>query len=342
MEKACAGRYVDMLPEILFYLKGPTPPLYEIDLELKEESRQIRIIPVLGDIQNKEELDKIFETYKPEIVFHAAAYRHVPMMEAHPWKAVQNNIVGTRNLVQIAGKHYCDKFVFVSTGKAVNPTNVMGASKRICEMIVQNNAGSSNKIKTNFITVRFGNVIGSAGSVMLLFKKQIKNGGPVTVTHPDIIRYFMLIPEACQLILQAGAMGNANKIFILKMGKPVNISELAKDLIRFLGFEPDVDINIEYTGLRPGEKLFEELRIENENVVLNEHEKIMILNSREINKNILIDEVDTLIDLAEHRNENEIKAQIKRILPEYMPSNKWLAILLTPSQMAAGNLFVFI
>lgn len=309
-------------PEKIVLLERAETPLYEIDLELKEEFRQIRVIPILGDIQKKEELEKVFETYRPEIVFHAAAYKHVPMLEEHPWKAIENNIVGTQNLVETAGKYNCDKFVFVSTDKAVNPTNVMGASKRIGEIIVQNNESFFQKTKTSFITVRFGNVIGSAGSVIPLFKKQIKKGGPVTVTHPDMIRYFMLIPEACQLILQAGAMGNANEIFILKMGKPINIDEMARDLIRFFGFEPDVDIKIEYTGLRPGEKLFEELKSENENVVLTDHEKIMILNSQEINKEILKKEVDNLIAIAKHRNKEEIKIQIKKILPEYLFSNK--------------------
>lgn len=309
-------------PENILLFERAETPLFEIDLELKKEFKKIKIIPILGDIQDKEELDKNFKKYRPGIVFHAAAYKHVPMLEMHPWKAVQNNIVGTQNLVEMAGKHNCDKFVFVSTDKAVNPTNVMGASKRISEIIVQTNKDFFKTLKTNFITVRFGNVIGSAGSVIPLFKKQIKNGGPVTVTHPDMIRYFMLIPEACQLILQAGAMGRANEIFILEMGKPVNIDEMARDLIRFMGFKPDQDIKIEYTGLRPGEKLFEELKSECESVVSTDHKKIMVLNSRETNIEILKDEVEKLIHIAKNRNKDEIQAQIKKIIPEYTPFNQ--------------------
>ncbi|MBW2655861.1 MAG: polysaccharide biosynthesis protein, partial [Deltaproteobacteria bacterium] len=264
-------------PKKIVLFERAESPLYEIDLELKKNFPAIEVIPILGDIQHKEDLSKVFGLIKPEIVFHAAAYKHVPMLENHPWKAVENNIAGTENLVETADKFCCKKFIFISTDKAVNPTNFMGASKRIAEMIVQNR-NLIDKSKTQFVTVRFGNVIGSVGSVIPLFKKQIKEGGPVTVTHPDIIRYFMLILVACQLILQAGGMGKGGEIFILEMGDPIKIDNMARDLIKFSGFEPDVDIKIDYTGLRPGEKLYEELMTNQEDVVPTNHNKIMVLN----------------------------------------------------------------
>jgi FlaA1/EpsC-like NDP-sugar epimerase len=238
------------------------------------------------------------------------------MLENHPWKAVENNIAGTENLVEVTHEFNCEKFVFVSTDKAVNPTNVMGTSKRIAELLVQgmNNAQGS---KTSFITVRFGNVIGSVGSVIPLFKKQIKDGGPLTVTHPEIIRYFMLIPEACQLVLQAGAMGRGGEIFILEMGEPVKINSMARDLIKFSGFEPDVDIKIEYTGLRPGEKLYEELMTDQENVIPTDHRKIMVLNSCKINMGMLNGKLERLKQESKNRDHDTIRALLKEIIPEY-------------------------
>jgi FlaA1/EpsC-like NDP-sugar epimerase len=256
-----------------------------------------------------------------DIVFHAAAYKHVPMMEQHPWKAVENNIQGTNNLVDIADRFKCERFVFVSTDKAVNPTNIMGASKRVSDIIVQSKNIIENS-KTNFITVRFGNVIGSVGSVIPLFKKQIKEGGPVTVTHPDVIRFFMLIPEACQLILQAGAMGKGGEIFVLEMGDPVNIDAMARDLIRFSGFEPDIDIKVEYTGLRPGEKLYEELMIDDENIVPTDHSKIMILNGKKFNMDIINRDIQNLQNIAKNRDKYKIIEQLKKIVPEYQPAWK--------------------
>ncbi len=303
-------------PEKIILFERAESPLYEIDLELKKSFQDVEIIPVLGDIQNRMELNKIFEEFQPDIVFHAAAYKHVPMLEKHPWKAVDNNIEGTRNLVEVTHKFKCEKFVFVSTDKAVNPTNVMGTSKRIAEILVQN-MNNIQGSKTSFITVRFGNVIGSVGSVIPLFKRQIKEGGPVTVTHPEMIRYFMLIPEACQLILQAGSMGKGGEIFILEMGKPVKIDTMARDLIRFSGLEPGVDIKIEYTGLRPGEKLYEELMTAQENVVPTDHQKIMVLNSRKINMNGLSQKLEILKDESKNRSHDTIRALLKEIIPEY-------------------------
>ncbi|MDY0361703.1 MAG: nucleoside-diphosphate sugar epimerase/dehydratase [Desulforegulaceae bacterium] len=304
-------------PKELILFDRAESPLYEIELELKKLFPFIRIVSVLGDIQEKDDLNKVFSIRKPEIVFHAAAYKHVPMLENYPWKAVKNNIEGTTNLVDTAVEFGCEKFVFVSTDKAVNPTNIMGASKRVCEIIIQNkNRKTQSKIK--FITVRFGNVIGSAGSVIPLFKKQISYGGPVTVTHPEIIRYFMLIPEACQLILQAGAMGNGGEIFVLDMGEPVKIDEMARDLIRFSGFEPDVDIKIEYVGLRPGEKLYEELLTDGEDVMPTEHNKIMVLKSRECDFADISSKIDQLKKYADIKKDQEIRNTFKKIVPEYM------------------------
>ncbi|MCB9481824.1 MAG: polysaccharide biosynthesis protein [Desulfobacteraceae bacterium] len=304
-------------PKELILFERAENPLYEIDLELKKAFPGKTIVPVLGDIQEKDDLYKVFSSRRPEIVFHAAAYKQVPMLEVYPWKAVKNNIFGTMNIVDIACEFNCEKFVFVSTDKAVNPANVMGASKRVCEIIVQNK-NRKTKSKTVFLTVRFGNVIGSAGSVIPLFKKQIRNGGPVTVTHPEIIRYFMLIPEACQLILQAGAMGNGGEIFVLDMGEPVKIDEMARDLIRFSGFEPDVDIKIEYVGLRPGEKLYEELLTEGEDVMPTDHRKIMVLKSREFEFSGITDNLEELRKYAEMKKDEDIKKMLKVIVPEYV------------------------
>ena len=303
------------LPARIILFDWAESPLYEIELELKKYYENVAVVPQLGDIQSMSELERIFHAYRPEIVFHAAAYKHVPMLESHPWQAVENNITGTENLVDVADRYGCEKFVFVSTDKAVNPTSVMGASKRIAEMIVQDKSQSANS--GSFITVRFGNVIGSVGSVVPLFKEQIKIGGPVTVTHPDIVRYFMLIPEACQLILQAGAMGAGGEIFILEMGEPVKIAELARELIRFSGFVPDEDIKITYTGLRPGEKLYEELISEREDIIETGHEKIMVLRGAEVNSALLNGRLLQLKKAAARRNDGAIRGCLREMLPEY-------------------------
>ncbi|WP_457551281.1 polysaccharide biosynthesis protein [Desulfobacula sp.] len=304
-------------PEKIILFERAETPLYQIDLELRKDYPHIEVFPVLGDIQKKDEIEFIFEKYAPDIIFHAAAYKHVPMLENHPKKAVENNIIGTENLVDVAIRFKSEKFVLVSTDKAVNPSSVMGASKRIAEMILQYNSLKKD-LKTSFITVRFGNVIGSAGSVIPLFKKQIEQGGPVTVTHQEMTRYFMLIPEACQLILQAGAMGKGGEIYVLEMGKPVNISDMARDLIRFSGFEPDEDIEIKYIGLRPGEKLYEELITEDEFVVPTSHAKIMVLNSEKNNPEKLDSFLSELRQLVlVQQDKDEIKRMLKKIVPEY-------------------------
>jgi FlaA1/EpsC-like NDP-sugar epimerase len=309
------GRYK---PDSIVMYERAESPLYEIEHELKQDFVDIKTIPVLADIQNKEQLEKAFEAYRPQTVFHAAAYKHVPMLEMQPWKAVDNNIQGTANLVEITNKFNVERFVFVSTDKAVRPVNIMGASKRIAEMLIQsqNGCGLSH---TKFMTVRFGNVVGSVGSVVPLFKKQIKKGGPVTVTHPEVTRFFMTIPEACQLILQAGAMGKGGEIFLLDMGTSIKIDDMARDLIRLSGFEPEVDIKIEYIGLRPGEKLSEELVIEGEDVIPTSHEKIMVLKGMDCNLGILNGNINTLIQIANDQNIEKIKAKLQKIVAEYRP-----------------------
>ncbi len=305
-------------PKSLILYERAESPLYEIELELKQSFRDIEIITLLADIQDKKQLEKTFEDYSPKIVFHAAAYKHVPMLELQPWKAVENNIQGTANIVEIANKYNVERFVFVSTDKAVRPANVMGASKRVAEMLVQsqNGCGLSN---TRFMIVRFGNVVDSVGSVVPLFKKQIAKGGPVTVTHPEVTRYFMTIPEACQLILQAGAMGIGGEIFLLDMGTSIKINDIARDLIRLSGFEPDADIKIEYIGLRPGEKLYEELIIEGEDVIPTSHEKIMVLKGIECNLPMLNGKINDLIQISMIQETEKIKAKLKEIVPEYKP-----------------------
>jgi FlaA1/EpsC-like NDP-sugar epimerase len=302
---------------IILYERAETP-LFEIEMELVREFPYVKVIAVLGDIRDRTQLSKAFSNYRPHIVFHAAAYKHVPIMELQPWKAIKNNILGTRNIIDISSQYSVKRFVFVSTDKAVRPVNIMGATKRVSEILVQgqNGLGISS---THFVIVRFGNVVGSVGSVVPLFKKQIERGGPVTVTHPEMTRYFMTIPESCQLILQAGAMGEGGEIFILDMGTPVKIDDMARDLIRLSGFEPDVDIKIEYVGLRPGEKLYEELIIEGEGIVPTSHEKIMALKGEPYDQKFLNDKIDELRSLAHQQDAERIGLLLQELVPEYKP-----------------------
>jgi len=292
--------------------------LYELELELKKNFRDTEILPQLADTRDRRQLEKAFEASRPHAVFHAAAYKHVRMLELQPWKAIKNNIQGTRNLVDFANRFEVERFVFVSTDKAVRPVNIMGASKRVAEMLTQgqNDCGLSD---TRFMTVRFGNVVGSVGSVVPLFKKQIEKGGPVTVTHPEVTRYFMTIPEACQLILQAGSMGEGGEIFILDMGTPIKIDDMARDLIRLSGFEPDIDIKIEYIGLRPGEKLYEELITEGEGILATSHEKILVLRGKECNMELLNGAIDEMARLAYEQDVEKIIDKLQEIVPEYRP-----------------------
>jgi len=308
-------------PEAVILYERAESSLYEIELELKENFEYIRIVPRLADILDIRQLKRAFDEERPHVVFHAAAYKHVPMLELNPWEAMRNNVIGTRNVIEAAREFKVERFVLVSTDKAVRPVNVMGASKRIAELLVQaqNGCGLSD---TRFITVRFGNVVGSVGSVVPLFKRQIEKGGPVTVTHPDMTRYFMTIPEACQLILQAGSMGEGGEIFILEMGIPIRIVDMAEDLIRLSGFEPNVDIDIKYVGLRPGEKLREELITDGEGIVKTSHEKIMVLRGQVCKIEKLNQDIEEIMGLAAKEDGEGIKRKLREILPEYAPQEK--------------------
>lgn len=306
-------------PKKIILFDQAESPLYDIDLELKRNFPYIQIVPVLGDIRNRSRLINTFDKHKPQNVFHAAAYKHVPMLEIQPWEAISNNIDGTRNVVNISKQFGVERFVLVSTDKAVRPTNIMGTTKRIAELLVQGQNCDDNMV-TRFITVRFGNVVGSVGSVVPLFKKQIEQGGPVTITHPEVTRYFMTIPEASQLILQAGMMGNGGETFILEMGTSVKIIDMARDLIRLSGFEPDKDIKIEYIGLRPGEKLYEELITAGEDIVPTAHKKIMVLSGQICEQAQLNRDIDSIISLAKLQDGEKIRTMLKKIVPEYLPN----------------------
>lgn len=279
-----------------------------------DKEPKVKVKVVIASVRDKQRIDEVFDKYRPDVVFHAAAHKHVPLMEDNPKEAVKNNVFGTLNVAQAADKYGVKKFVLISTDKAVNPTNVMGATKRICEMIVQ----SIDKVsKTEFVAVRFGNVLGSNGSVIPLFKKQIAEGGPVTVTHPEIIRYFMTIPEAAQLVIQAGAMAQGGEIFILDMGEPVKILDLARDLIKLSGFEPDVDIPIKFIGLRPGEKLYEELLLDEEGITSTKHEKIFIGKPIFSDYKLLMKKLDNLRKILKNCSNEELKEYLTELVPTY-------------------------
>ena len=286
---------------------------YDIQLELKHNYPELNLETLIASVRNEVKVNKLFEIYHPDIVYHAAAHKHVPLMEDSPNEAIKNNVFGTLNVARAADKYNAQKFILISTDKAVNPTNVMGATKRLCEMIVQT---YNKRSQTEYVAVRFGNVLGSNGSVIPIFKRQIKEGGPVTVTHPDIIRYFMTIPEAVSLVLQAGAYAKGGEIFILDMGEPVRIADMAKNLIKLSGYEPDVDIKIEYTGLRPGEKLYEELLMEEEGLQDTPNHMIHIGKPIEMNEDTF---VERLINLKEatYGETDDIRSLIKELVPTY-------------------------
>ncbi|MBW4827965.1 MAG: polysaccharide biosynthesis protein [Clostridiaceae bacterium] len=287
---------------------------YDIQNELLRKHEKLNLKVLIASVRERERIDEILKNERPDVVFHAAAHKHVPLMEENPQEAIKNNVFGTLNIAQSADKYSVKKFVLISTDKAVNPTNVMGATKRICEKIIQS---INKKSSTEFVAVRFGNVLGSNGSVIPLFKKQIAEGGPVTVTHPEVIRYFMTIPEACQLVLQAGSMAKGGEIFILDMGQPVKIMDLAKDLIRFSGFEPEIDIPIAITGLRPGEKLYEELLLDEEGISDTSHDKIFIGKPILIDYDSLIEELKQLRDVTDTEDIEKIKQMIQKLVPTY-------------------------
>ncbi len=300
-------------PSKLLILDNYENNAYDIQNELIALYPELRIETIIANVREKHRLEEVFKMHKPQIVFHAAAHKHVPLMEANPVEAIKNNVIGTMNVAECADKFEVERFVLISTDKAVNPTNIMGATKRIAEMVIQ---ALDKQSKTEFVAVRFGNVLGSNGSVIPLFKKQIEQGGPVTVTHPDIIRYFMTIPESVQLVLQAGAMAQGGEIFVLDMGEPVKIVDLARNLIKLSGYEPDEDIKIEFTGLRPGEKLFEELLLEEEGLQSTTNNKIFVAKPIYIDFDLLKREIDCLMKSAS-RNEKSVFEYIKVIVPTY-------------------------
>jgi len=313
-------------PEKLILVDAGEANLYGIQMELRHELRFDAFHTILASVQHQSLMEEVFRTYRPDVVFHAAAYKHVPLLERNPWEAVFNNVLGSQVVMQMAVNYKVKRFVLVSTDKAVRPTNVMGTSKRLSELILQ----SLQENGTRFMAVRFGNVLASSGSVIPLFRKQIEHGGPVTVTHPEITRYFMTIPEAAQLILQAGAMGNGGELFVLEMGIPVKIADMAVDLIRLSGKEPGRDIEIIFTGLRPGEKLFEELITQGEDIARTSHEKIMTLkyndrwdwgglSSQDKFRNWLDRGLEELFRAAKTRNPTAIKEKLKQLVPEYTP-----------------------
>ena len=302
-------------PAIMILIDQAETPEHDIRVMMAKDYPEVRTETIVTSICKKERMERIFADYMPDYVFHAAAYKHVPMMEDNPTEAVQNNIMGTKIIADLAVKYNAKKFVMVSTDKAVNPTNVMGCSKRICEIYVQ----SLSKVsKTQFVTTRFGNVLGSNGSVIPLFQEQIRNGGPVTVTHPNIIRYFMLIPEACKLVLEAGTKGKGGEIFVFDMGKPVKIADLAQRMIKLSGAR---NIKIVYTGLRPGEKLYEEVLNEKENTKPSFHEKIRIAQVREYDYKQVSKDIDELIALSGKFDDLATVKKMKEIVPEYRSNN---------------------
>ncbi|MFH7326584.1 polysaccharide biosynthesis protein [Desulfurivibrio sp. C05AmB] len=292
--------------------------LYRIEMEVLHERGFRDYVTVLGKVQDRGLLTHVFEHYRPEVVFHAAAYKHVPLVEANPWEGVYNNIFASKRLMEVALQYGVDRFILVSTDKAVRPPNVMGASKRLTEILMQAYCGEPGG-NTRFMAVRFGNVLGSSGSVIPLFKRQIEMGGPVTVTHPEMTRYFMSIEEASQLILQAAAMGEGGEIFILEMGTPVRIGQMAHDLIRLCGKEPEAEIEIKYIGLRPGEKMHEELITEGEGIVPTDHEKIMVLRGRDASLADLREPLERLKECARRHDAAGIKAELHKVIPEYTP-----------------------
>ena len=300
-------------------------PMHDLQLELEEKCSDVDVKLCIGDITNFNRMNHIFSQYRPRYVFHAAAYKHVPMMENNPSEAIYTNVFGTKNIADLSIKYDVDKFVMISTDKAVNPTNVMGASKRIAEIYVQSLFFYNNKIKdgrhTRFITTRFGNVLGSNGSVIPRFRQQIEEGGPVTVTHRDIIRYFMTIPEACSLVLEAGCMGQGGEIYIFDMGKPIKIYDLATRMISLAGFRPNVDIKIVETGLRPGEKLYEELLNDKELTLATKHKKIMIAKVRTYKFEQITEHIERLKTMLLEDNVHDIVAEMKHIVPEYKSQN---------------------
>ncbi len=306
-------------PDLLILLDQSEHNLFHIEKESQKSTRPVSLQTILGDIRDKSLLERVFSSFLPDVVFHAAAYKHVPMQQNHPWEAVKTNIQGTINLIDVAVDYNVNRFVLVSTDKAVNPSNIMGATKRVAEKLIQSRSFDSN---VKFMAVRFGNVIGSSGSVIPTFQSQIENGGPITITDPKMERYFMSISESAQLILQAGSMGKGGEIFVLDMGRPVNIKEIAYELVRLNGLEPEKDIFVEYIGARPGEKLFEELRTEEETIIKTSHEKIMMMKSDdEENWLDVYRHASSIIESAKSYNIKAITQEIDKYVPNHNSKN---------------------
>jgi FlaA1/EpsC-like NDP-sugar epimerase len=292
--------------------------MFNLDVELGAINHNTKLEYIIGDVTAIRSIENVFKIHQPELVFHVAAYKHVPLMEENPLEAIRNNVIGTKIVAELASQYRASKFVFISTDKAVNPTNVMGASKRIAEIFVQ----SLNKISpTSYITTRFGNVLGSNGSVVPTFDKQIECGGPVTITHPDVTRYFMTIPEASQLVLEACACGKGGEIFVFDMGESVRILDLAKNMIRLAGFIPEVDIKIAFTGLRPGEKLYEELLHSAENTMPTHHPKLMIAKVREYDYSLVLQRLTNMEEAIYKQNVRQLVREMKRTVPEFISQN---------------------
>lgn len=307
-------------PEKLIVFDISENNVYDIDLELKDRYKHLDIVPIIGSIRDLSKLRYVFSKFKPDVVFHAAAHKHVPLMEHNSEEAVKNNIFGTRNVAMVADEFSVERFVMISTDKAVNPTNIMGATKRVAEMIIQD---MSKKSKTKFVAVRFGNVLGSRGSVIPLFKKQIVQGGPVTVTHPEINRFFMTIPEASQLVIQAGALGQGGEVFVLDMGKPVKIVDLAHDLIELSGLKVGEDIEIRITGLRPGEKLYEELLSDSEGTQATKHERIYVAKLEEIDALLLEECLEQMNSFIEKSRSSYLVKSLVKLVATFKPSGKY-------------------
>ena len=310
-------------PKLLLLYDMAETPLHDLRLEMEKNYSDLKYIPIIGDVRSESRVEYVFKKYHPDIVYHAAAYKHVPLMEENPCEAVLVNILGTKNISSISMKYQVDSFVMISTDKAVNPTNVMGASKRVAEIFVQSLAKESEKngSETRFVTTRFGNVLGSNGSVIPHFKAQIEKGGPVTVTHPDIIRYFMTIPEACRLVLEAASFGNNGEIYVFDMGSPVKIVDLAKRMIELAGYVPDVDIKIEFVGLRPGEKLYEELLNDKEKTMPTVHEKITIAAVRQYQFDQVVESIKEMIAYAKSVEIKDTVKSMKKLVPEFKSQN---------------------
>ena len=332
-----ARQAASLNPAILIVTDQNETGLYELEYELRNSCPECNLSLYIGDVRDESSMETLFKRFRPEVVFHAAAYKHVPMMEYHPSEAVRNNVMGTRILADLSIEYSVERFLLISTDKAINPTNVMGASKRIAEIYVQSlgnrerkvvhlnghnlNDLNDRKITTKFITTRFGNVLGSNGSVIPRFKEQIAAGGPVTVTHPDIIRYFMTIPEACSLVMEAVTMGNGGEVFLFDMGEAIKIADLARKMIKLAGFAPGNEIEIRYTGLRPGEKLYEELLKDEEEVIPTHHKKILIAKVAEYDFYAINKSIDVLMEMAWQSHDEDVVRQMKRIVPEYISNN---------------------